>query len=131
MEFLSVIVAAIASYAFGAAWYMSLAKPWMAATGVEVGEDGQPANNKDPKPYIISFVASVIVAGMMRHIFGLSGIDTVGAGLISGLGLGLFIAAPWIATNYSFADRPKALTLIDGGYATIGCTIMGIVLTLF
>ncbi|GGE55730.1 DUF1761 domain-containing protein [Actibacterium pelagium] len=128
MEFLSVIFAAVASYAFGAIWYMVLAPKWVAASGVEVGEDGQPANRKDPKPYIISFVASVVVAGMMRHIFSLSGIDTFGVGLIGGLGLGLFIATPWIATNYGFAGRPKELTLIDGGYATIGCTIMGIVL---
>jgi hypothetical protein len=70
----------------------------------------------------------VIVAGMMRHIFSLSGIDTFGGGLMGGFGLGLFIATPWIATNYGFAGRPKELTLIDGGYATIGCTIMGIVL---
>ena len=131
MSFISVIVAALASYGFGAVWYMSLAKPWMAASGVEVGEDGQPANRKDPKPYVISIVASIIVAGMMRHMFSLAGIDTVGKGLVAGLGLGLFIATPWIVTNYSFVGRPKNLILIDGGYAAIGCTIMGIVLTLF
>jgi hypothetical protein len=34
-------------------------------------------------------------------------------------------------TNYAYAMRPRALTLIDGGYAVIGCTIIGIVLTLF
>ncbi len=48
-----------------------------------------------------------------------------------GFGLGLFIVTPWIATNYAFSMRPRTLTLIDGGYATIGCTIMGLVLTLF
>ena len=71
MIFLSVIIAAAANFAFGAVWYMSVAKPWMAASGVEVGEDGQPANNADPIPYITSFVAAVLVAGMMRHVFAL------------------------------------------------------------
>ncbi len=123
MELISVIVAGVASYAFGAIWYMALAKPWMAAAGIEVGEDGRPANSSDPKPYIIALVCAIVVAGMMRHIFGLAGID--------GLGMGAFIAAPWIVTNCGFGGRPMKLALIDGGYAAGGCTVMGIVLGLF
>ncbi len=131
MEFLSVICAAIASYAFGSIWYMSLAKPWMAAADVEVGEDGRPQMGAGAVTYIVAFVASVFVAGMMRHMFSLAAIDSAGKGLIAGLGLGLFIVTPWIVTNYGFASRPRNLTLIDAGYATIGCAIMGLVLTLF
>ncbi|MFY0681945.1 MAG: DUF1761 domain-containing protein [Thalassovita sp.] len=131
MELLNVLAAAIASYAFGAVWYMTLAKPWMAASGVAVGDDGQPKNRANPIPYIVSIICTIIVAGMMRHVFSLAGIDSADKGLIAGLGIGLFLVMPWIATNYTFADRPKALILIDGGYATIGCTIIGLVLTLF
>ena len=131
MEFLSVIAAAVANFAFGAVWYMVLAKPWMAASGVEVGENGQPANQSDPIPYITSFIAAVLVAGMMRHVFALSGIDTLGKGLLSGLGVGLFFVTPWIATFYGFGGRPRKLLLIDGGYATFGSAVIGGVLMLF
>ncbi|MGH1446009.1 MAG: DUF1761 domain-containing protein [Cognatishimia sp.] len=131
MEFINIIAAAIAAYAFGAVWYMTLAKPWMAAAGVEVGEDGRPANSTDKMPYIVSIICLVIVAGMMRHVFSLADINTVGKGLVSGLGIGLFLATPWIATNYTFAGKPRTLIIIDGGNATIGCTVIGIVLTLF
>lgn len=131
MGFLSVIVAAIANFAFGAVWYMALAKPWMAASGVELDEDGQPANRSDPIPYITSFIAAILVAGMMRHVFALSGIDSIDKGAMSGFGIGLFLITPWIATFYGFGGKPRALTLIDGGYATIGCTVIGAVLTLF
>jgi len=130
MSFLSVILAAVANFAFGAIWYMSLAKPWMAASGVEVGEDGRPANNADPTPYITSFVAAVLVAGMMRHVFALSAIDSFGKGALAGFGIGLFLVTPWIATFYGFGGKPRNLLLIDGGYATIGCTVMGAVLML-
>jgi hypothetical protein len=130
MSFLSVILAAVANFAFGAIWYMSLAKPWMAASGVEVGEDGRPANNADPIPYITSFVAAVLVAGMMRHVFALSAIDSFGKGALAGFGIGLFLVTPWIATFYGFGGKPRNLLLIDGGYATIGCTVMGAVLML-
>jgi len=130
MELISVIAAALASYAFGAIWYMALAKPWMAASGIETGPDGRPKNASSPVPYIVAAFCALVVAGMMRHIFALASIDSPGKGLIAGLGLGLFIATPWIATNYTFSGRTRALLLIDGGYATIGCTIMGLVLTL-
>lgn len=129
MEFINVLIAAAGAYVFGAVWYMTLSKQWMAAAGVEVGEDGRPANSSEKLPYIISIICLIIVAGLMRHMFSLAGIDTVGKGFVAGLGLGLFLATPWIATNYTFSGRPKALIVIDGGYATIGCTIIGILLT--
>ena len=131
MEFVNVLVAAIASYAFGAAWYMTLSKPWMEASGVEVGEDGQPASKSNPVPYLIAFAMAIVVAGMMRHVFALSGIDSFGKGLISGLGIGLFMASPWLATCYAFGGRPFKLTLIDAGYVTFGSAIMGAILASF
>lgn len=131
MEIINVLVAAVASYAFGAIWYMALAKPWMQAAGVEADEKGRPANNAGAMPYIIAFICAIVVAGMMRHVFNLSAIDTPIKGLVSGLGIGLFLASPWVVTNYAFAGRPPKLMLIDGGYATIGCAIIGLVLTLF
>ena len=131
MGFLAVIVAGIAGFMFGAIWYTVFANPWMAASGVAVDDTGKPANRANPIPYITSIIGAILVAGMMRHVFVLSGIDTVGEGLVSGLGIGLFLAAPWLATNYGFAGRPFRLTLIDGGYATFGSTVIGTVLTLF
>ena len=130
MTFLSVIVAAVAGWMFGAAWYMTLAKPWMEAAGIKTGPDGKP-ENESALPYILSGIAMIIVAGMMRHTFASSGIDTVGKGLMSGLGIGLFFISPWIMINNAYGGRPMKLTLIDGGYATFGCAVMGIVLTLF
>jgi hypothetical protein len=67
---------------------------------------------------------------MMRHIFMASGIESAGTGLMAGVGLGLFVATPWIVTNNAFGQRPLSLSLIDGAYATGGCTLMGLVLGL-
>ncbi|WP_300011537.1 DUF1761 domain-containing protein [uncultured Roseobacter sp.] len=131
MEYLSVLIAGVAGFMFGAVWYTVLADRWMAVSGVALDESGKPANRSDPIPYITSLLGAILVAGMMRHVFELSAIDTVGKGLVSGLGIGLFLVSPWIATFYSFGARPRSLILIDGGYATFGCTLIGIVLTLF
>ena len=131
MEIINVLVAAIGGWAFGAVWYMTLSKPWMEASGVEVGEDGKPVNSSDPIPYIMSMVAMIIVAGMMRHIFGMAGIASVGKGLLAGLGIGLFFISPWIMINNAYGGRPFKLTLIDSGYAVFGCAVIGAVLALF
>jgi hypothetical protein len=129
MGLISVIVAAAAGWIFGVVWYMTLAKPWVAASGIAVDADGKPVN-QSATPFILSAIAMVIVAGMMRHTFASAGIDTMFKGLMSGLGIGLFFISPWIMINNAYGDRPFKLTVIDGGYATFGCAIIGAVLTL-
>lgn len=130
MAFLSVIIAAAAAYGLGALWYMSLAQQWMAAAGVPSDDNGKPLN-QSMTPFIISAVAMLVVAGMMRHMFGMAGIDGLGKGLVAGFGLGAFIALPWIVINYAYSGRPRMLTYIDGGYAVLGCTLIGAILGLF
>ena len=127
MGFISVLIAAAAAWAFGAIWYMVLAKPWMAANDLKE-ED---IDRSDKVPFIVSFVCLILVAGMMRHILAMGGIEELGKGAVTGLGLGIFVAAPWIVLNNRFSGRPNALSMIDGGYATIGCVIIGAVLTMF
>lgn len=132
MEFLNVLVAGLASFMFGAVWYSALSKPWIEASGVAVdASSGKPANASNPAPYIIGVVSSILVAGMMRHVFATASVDSLWEAAVSGFGIGAFLATPWLATNYGFAGRPAKLLVIDGGYATIGCTIIGIVLQLF
>ena len=131
MELVNILAAAAGSWVFGAIWYMALSKPWMEAAGIPRDENGRPQGNGSPMPFILSAICMIIVAGMMRHIFAMAAIDTVGKGLMSGLGIGLFFIAPWIMINNAYGMKPFRLTLIDGGYATIGCTIIGVMLTLF
>ena len=128
MGFISVLLAAAASWVFGALWYMMLSKPWVAASGVEVNGDGKPAN-ASATPFILSAIAMIIVAGMMRHIFAMADITEMAKGLLAGLGIGLFFIAPWTMINNAYADRPFTLTVIDGGYSVFGCAIIGAVLT--
>ena len=130
MDFLGVILAALSGFAFGAIWYMTLSKPWIRASGIKCDESGKPEGGS-PLPFLLSGIAMLLVAGMMRHTFELSGIDTLSKGLLSGLGIGLFFISPWTMINNAYAGRPFALTLIDGGYATFGCAIIGVVLTFF
>lgn len=130
MDFVAVLVAAAAGFGVGAAWYMALSKQWLAVSGVKCDSEGKPEGSS-PLPFLLSGIAMLLVAGMMRHVFALSGIDGVSEGAVSGFGIGLFFISPWIMINNAYGGRPFRLTLIDGGYAVIGCTVIGLVLPLF
>lgn len=130
MGFLSVLLAAVAAFAAGAAYYMALSKPWVEAAGIEVDENGRPVN-ESPVPYAVSFVMIILVAGMMRHTFALSGIETIGKGIVTGFGIGAFFISPWIFINTAYCGRPWKLATIDSGYAVLAATVIGLVLTLF
>lgn len=131
MEILSVLAAAGAAWIYGAVHYMALSKPWLAANNIECDENGRPKTNNGALPFILSAFAMLVVAGMMRHIFAMSGITTVGAGAVSGFGVGAFFITPWTIINNAYPGRPFMLSAIDGGYSIVGCTLIGIVLNLF
>lgn len=131
MEIINVLVATIAGFALGAVWYMLLAEPWMQAAGIKRGPDGRPEGGQTGALFAYTFLMQLLVAGMMRHVFELAGIDTLGKGIVAGLGIGLFFITPWIAINNAYGMRPLKLTLIDGGYATLACATIGAVLMLF
>ena len=130
MQIISVIVAAAVAYGFGAFWYMRMSKPWMAAARIPVDAMGKPQGNGSAMPFVIGFVAEVLVAGMMRHIFAQAHLDTLIEGIMGGFGIGTFLITPWVAMNYAFAGRPFKLTMIDGVNSIVGCTLMGIVLAI-
>jgi hypothetical protein len=131
MQFLVVILAAFVAYAFGAFWYIYMSKPWMAAAGIPMDAKGKPTGNGGAMPFVIGFAATLLVAGMMRHIFVQSHLGTVALGAMGGFGIGAFLITPWVLMNYSFAGRPFKLTLIDGTNSVVGCTLMGIIFGAF
>jgi hypothetical protein len=128
MQLVAVLLAAAAGFAAGAAWYMVNGKRWMAAVG---RTEEEIKADKSPLPFVIGFAASLLTAGLMRHVFAGAEVSGIGGGLIGGLGVGLFFVAPWIMTNYAFAGRPKTLWWIDSGHVVLACSAIGLVLGLF
>lgn len=126
MNVLGVVLAAAAAWVFGAIWYGVIGKKWMEASGLTE----ESIDRRNPAPYIVSFICTLLVAGMLRHILVMGGIEGVGESVLTGLGLGLFVSSPWIVTNVMFAQRDKSLIWMDSAYPTIGMALMGGVLAL-
>ena len=130
MGVLAVILGAVASFLFGALWYGFFSDTWKRTSQVPLDAEGNPQNMRSPVPYVTCAIALILIAGMMRHSFVTAGIDTFGKGLLSGAGIGLFFVTPWIALFNGYSMHSHKLTAINGGYATIGCALMGGILTL-
>ncbi|MFQ5566484.1 MAG: DUF1761 domain-containing protein [Paracoccaceae bacterium] len=128
MQLVAVLVAAAAGFAVGAVWYMVNGARWAAAVGRS--EDELKAD-RTALPFVVAIAASLLTAGLMRHVFVSGGVSGIGGGLVSGFGVGTFFVAPWILTNYAFAGRPKALCWIDGGHVVLACSAIGLVLGMF
>lgn len=127
MDYIAVIIAGFAGYAFGAAWYSLLGGRWRDAVGLSA-EDVRPSRNISA--FVIALVANIVVAGIMRHIFVSAGVADPVAGLVGGFGLGAFVAGAYILTNYSFARASGALKAIDIGHAAGSAAVIGLALGL-
>ena len=85
-----VLIAAIVSFAFGAIWYGGLGKQWMTARDMSAAdmEKARAQAGPIPVPYIIAFVALLIMAwmfaGVLLHLARGGMPVTIRAGMISG-----------------------------------------------
>ena len=112
----AIVTAAIASFVFGAVWYGTLAKPWMAAVG-KTEADIKSAGSPIPL-YAMTLVALLVMAwvlaGMIGHLG--PGQVTLRNGIISGAFAWVGFVATALVVNHGFQGARRQLTLIDGGH---------------
>ena len=115
INYLAVLIATVAGFAFGAAYYMTLSKPWLAAMG-KTKEELAAAGKGSPLPFIVSIVALAIMAWVLAGTLGHLGPGqvTLKNGVISALFVWLGFVITTLAVNYSFGQRKAMLTVIDG-----------------
>jgi hypothetical protein len=69
INYLAILIAAVAGFAFGAAYYMTLSRPWLAAIG-KTKEELAAAGKGSPVPFIVSIIALAIMAWTLAGIMG-------------------------------------------------------------
>ena len=85
INYLAVLIAAVAAWVLGAVWYMALSQPWLAAQGKTKADMKPPASKAATVgPFVLVFVAELIMAWMLAGILGHLGGITVKNGVISG-----------------------------------------------
>src|SRR5512139_4230458 len=127
-----IVSAAIAAWLFGAAYYGLLGRKWMAAQGKSV-EQCQ-AENADRSaalkvtPFILSFIALLVMASILSGVMFHVNIYTVRAGAISGALCWLGFVLTTLAVNNAYTFRRLSLTVIDAGHWLGVLAIMGAIL---
>lgn len=128
VNWLAVIVAAIAMFGLGAVWYSPalFVKQWAQAAGLEI--DYAKRGNMGVI-FGTSFVLTLIMAANLA--FFVSGVPDLGmvVGYSVAAGLGWAALSLWIISL--FERRPFSYVLINGGYLTVGFALMGLILGLW
>jgi len=120
LNYWPILIAAIASFAFGAVWYGALGKQWMAARGLSEADMAKAEMGAIPVAYFIAFAALLIMAwmfaGVLLHMAQGGVATSLRTGVISGFFLWLGFVITTMAVNHAFQGAKRTLTLIDGGH---------------
>lgn len=130
IKFLAVILAAVASFAFGAVYYTVLGKAWMDAVGLS---EEQIKKDRTAIPFIISFLSLLVVAVVLSWNFGQQGGDgpTMGGSIGTAVLLWLGLIVTSIATNNAFQGAKAKLTVLDSIHWLGVVVIQGLVISVF
>jgi hypothetical protein len=125
VNYLAVVIAAVASFLLGGLWYSNVlfGKAWQREAGVT---DEQLKNGNMAKIFGLSLVLSLLAAWVFALFLGPR--PPVALGLGAGFSAGLCWVAASFGINYLFERRSFRLFLINGGYHTLQFTIIGLTL---
>lgn len=127
---LAIIIAAIAAWFFGALYYTALSKPWLAAAALDRARIAAAGGLKKMMPFILSFVAELMMAYVLAGAIGHLGPGQVSVknGLISGaiLWAGFILTTTFVMNAYQ--QKSWSLSLIDSGHWLGVMLIMGAII---
>lgn len=132
LNYIAIMVATVASFAFGSVYYMTLAKPWMAALG-KTEEQIRADGGMKPSVFVLTAIAQLVMAWVLAGIIGHLGTGQVTP--VNGLISGAFIWFGFVVTtqliNHGYQGQKKSLTVIDCGHWLGVLLIQGLVIGLF
>jgi hypothetical protein len=128
MNYVAIVVAALASFGFGSVYYMTMASPWLEAVG-KTKEDLKPS----PTPFVVAIAANLVMAWMLHGVMSHLGPGqlSIKNGMITAAFLWLGFVITSMAVNNCFAGRPGKLTAIDGIHWLAVLVIQGAVIGAF
>lgn len=125
VNYLAVVVAAIAYMILGAIWYSPVlfGKAWM--TGI--GKTKEQLAGGSAMKYLYGLVFSFIAAYGIARLMLWTGRDTIADGIVIGLLAGICFVMTTMGVNDTFEGRPSGLTLINTLYHIAGFVVIGII----
>jgi len=131
LNWLHVIVAAIAFFVLGALWYSPVlfSKPWAKLVNMNMAD---PDAKKGMGMMMFgSFILMIICCIALAIIYNIIQIDTALSAIKFGLFFGVGFALTAISISFIYERKPLALYAIDIGYLIAGIVIASLILVLW
>ncbi len=123
MNYLEILLAALAAFLLGSIWYSALfGKIWQR----EVGLTDEDAQSRVGITFGVSFLMFLIISYLMDMFWGAHIHNgSIGHGAFHGMQGALFSAVPLMIINYLYQRKSVTLMAIDGFYAIAFFAVMG------
>jgi hypothetical protein len=137
INYLAVVVAAVASMVIGGLWYGPLfGRQWMAFMGYTPEQCASPEMKAAAKKsYAIMFVGSLVMAYVLAFSIALADIALQTSGLSSGLMGGFWnwlgFVAPVLLGAVLWERKPWKLFFLNAAYYLVTLLVMGVILALW
>lgn len=131
MNWLAILVAAIAYFALGAIWYSKalFATKWAAAVGLDMSD---PDKSKGlAKMMIGSFLLILVTCIGIAFFVTRFDLTQLMSGIKLGLITGICFATTAVSISFIYESRPGVLYFIDCGYHLVGHIAAAIILVLW
>src|SRR4051795_4976462 len=106
VNYLSVLIAAVAAWLFGGVYYTALGKMWMAAQGKTMeqcqAEMAAKSGAQKAAPFILVFVGEIIIAWALYGILVHMNAFTLRGGVIAAALVWFGFVVPTVTANYAF-----------------------------
>src|SRR4029079_4871010 len=132
VNWLSILIAAVASWLFGGVYYTALGKVWMAAQGKTMeqcqAEMASKSGAQKAAPFILVFIGEIIIAWALYGILVHMNAFTLRGGVISAALIWFAFVVPTVTAHNAFSGKKPMLTVIDsiawlGAFVIIGAIV--------
>jgi hypothetical protein len=132
LNYLAIVIAAVAGFMFGGAWYTMLSGQWLAAVGKSADEIKRSTRSM-PVLLATTLAAQLIMAWVLAGVIGHLGPGqvTIRNGLISAAFNWVGFVATTLVVNHGYGGQKPSLTLIDGAHWLGVLLIQGFVIGAF
>jgi Protein of unknown function (DUF1761) len=130
LNWLAVLVAALAYFAIGALWYAPpvFGKMWMAAGGMAMPEAG---TRPSPAIYLTPLVGSVLSAIALGMLAAATDTETLQQGIALGLvvAIGFAVSITFVTAQFE-SEKPKPMVwgAVNAGYHVVGNLVAAIII---
>ncbi len=130
VNYLAVVVAAVASMIIGAIWYSPrvFGKMWMRLTGKTMD---QMAGQSAGQGYLVTFIGSLVMAWVLAMFVDFTNATSISAGAFTGFWVWMGFVATVGLAGVTFGGQPWGLYVLNMGNYLVTLAVMGAILAVW